>query len=139
MSLFSDPSIESDIFINAVYLGSASIPPFVTFDSLNVPERRLRVICDVSCDPNSPSNPIPIYSTWSDFANPTLPTSKPLERDPELRIIAIDHLPTLIPRESSDEYSSLLLPSLLALDKRDTEGVWTRAEKIFKEKVAEVS
>ncbi|RYP83583.1 hypothetical protein DL770_005367 [Monosporascus sp. CRB-9-2] len=105
---------ESDIFINCVYLGSTPTPPFLTFDSLNVPGRRLRV-------------------------NPTLPTSKPLEQGPEVRIIAIDHLPTLIARESSDEYSSLLLPSLLTLDKRDTEGVWTRAEKIFKEKVADVS
>ncbi|RYP57835.1 hypothetical protein DL769_009243 [Monosporascus sp. CRB-8-3] len=130
---------ESDIFINCVYLGSTPTPPFLTFDTLNVTERRLRVVSDVSCDPNSPWNPVPIYSTWSDFKNPTLPTSKPLERGPEVRIIAIDHLPTLIARESSDEYSSLLLPSLLTLNKRDTEGVWTRAEKIFKEKVAEVS
>ncbi|RYP61743.1 hypothetical protein DL771_010014 [Monosporascus sp. 5C6A] len=80
-----------------------------------------------------------VYLGWSNFKNPTLPTSKPLEKGPEVRIIAIDHLPTLIARESSDEYSSLLLPSLLTLDKRGTEGVWTRAEKIFKEKVAEVS
>lgn len=139
VELHTNECTESDIFINAVYLGSAAIPPFVTFDSLNVPGRRLRVICDVSCDPNSPSNPIPIYSTWSDFQNPTLATSKPLASEPELRIIAIDHLPTLIPRESSDEYSSLLLPSLLNLDKRDTDGVWTRAEKIFKEKMAEAT
>lgn len=81
---------------------------------------------------------MPVYSTWSDFENPTLPTSKPLEHSPEVRIIAIDHLPTLIARESSDEYSGLLLPSLLTLDKRDTESVWVKAEKVFKEKIAEL-
>ncbi|KAH0525470.1 hypothetical protein TsFJ059_007835 [Trichoderma semiorbis] len=126
--------VESDIFVNCVYLGPNPAPPFVTFDSLATPERRLRVICDVSCDPNSPNNPIPIYSTWSTFDKPTIPTSKPVN-DPELRIIAIDHLPTLIPRESSDEYSGLLLPALLTLDRRDTEGVWTRAEATYKDRV----
>jgi saccharopine dehydrogenase (NAD+, L-lysine forming) len=130
--------VKCDILVNCVYLGSTPAPPFVTFDSLNTPDRLLRVICDVSCDPNSSNNPIPIYSTWSSFDNPTIPTSKPIEQGPELKIIAIDHLPTLIPRESSDEYSAGLLPSLLTLDKRDTEGVWTRAEKIFKDRVAEL-
>jgi saccharopine dehydrogenase (NAD+, L-lysine-forming) len=32
----------------------------------------------------------------------------------------------------------LLLPSLLTLDRRETEGVWTRAEKTYREKVAEL-
>ncbi|PTB56985.1 hypothetical protein M431DRAFT_4079 [Trichoderma harzianum CBS 226.95] len=129
--------VESDIFVNCVYLGPNPAPPFVTFDSLATPERRLRVICDVSCDPNSPNNPIPICSTWSTFDKPTIPTSKPVN-DPELRIIAIDHLPTLIPRESSDEYSGLLLPALLTLDRRDTEGVWTRAEQTYKDRVSQL-
>ncbi|RFU72951.1 saccharopine dehydrogenase [Trichoderma arundinaceum] len=128
---------ESDVFVNCVYLGAHKIPPFANFESLSRPDRRLRVICDVSCDPNSENNPIPIYSTHSTFENPTVPASGPLD-GPELRIIAIDHLPTMVARESSDEYSSLLLPSLLTLNRRDVEGVWTRAEKIYREKVAEL-
>ncbi|PTB67632.1 alanine dehydrogenase [Trichoderma citrinoviride] len=127
----------SDIFINCVYLGPTPTPPFVTFESLATPDRKLRVIADISCDPNSENNPIPLYSTWSSFDKPTIPTSKPVD-GPELRIIAIDHLPTLIARESSDEYSGLLLPALLTLDKRDTEGVWTRAEKTYKDRVAQL-
>lgn len=128
---------ESDVFINCVYLGPTRIPPFVTFESLGAPDRRLRVICDVSCDPNSENNPIPIYSSYSSFSNPTIPPSRPIE-DPELRIVAIDHLPTMVARESSDEFSSLLLPSLLTLDRRDSEGVWTRAEKVFRDRVEEL-
>nr|RBQ92107.1 hypothetical protein FVER53263_07617 [Fusarium verticillioides] len=127
----------SDIFVNCVYLGSNKIPPFTTFEALSGPGRRLRVICDVSCDPNSENNPIPVYSSYSSFENPTVPASEHID-GPELRIIAIDHLPTMVARESSDEYSSLLLPSLLTLDRRDTEGVWQRAERIFREKVAEL-
>ncbi|KAH8650127.1 alanine dehydrogenase [Xylariales sp. PMI_506] len=127
----------SDLFVNCVYLGAHRIPPFVTKESLDVPERRLRVICDVSCDPNSENNPIPVYSTYSSFDSPTVPIAHKLD-GPEVRVIAIDHLPTLIARESSDEFSSLLLPSLLALDHRDTEGVWTRAEQTFKDRVQDL-
>jgi saccharopine dehydrogenase (NAD+, L-lysine forming) len=129
---------QSDIFVNCVYLGPIKVPPFVTFESLAAePNRKLRVICDVSCDPNSVNNPVPLYSTWSTFDKPTVPTKQKVE-DPELRIISIDHLPTLIARESSDEYSGLLLPSLLTLNRRDTEGVWTRAEKTYRDRVAEL-
>ncbi|CAK7270692.1 Saccharopine dehydrogenase [Sporothrix epigloea] len=129
----------SDIFVNCVYLGALRIPPFVTFESLAEAgdERRLRVICDVSCDPNSENNPIPVYSTYSSFIHPTVPVKQTVE-NPELRVIAIDHLPTLVARESSDEFSSLLLPSLLTLKDRDTEGVWTRAQQTFKDRVKEL-
>ncbi|KAI0433493.1 Saccharopine dehydrogenase [Xylaria sp. FL1042] len=127
----------SDIFINCVYLGPNRTPPFVTLESLSAEGRRLRVICDVSCDPNSENNPVPVYSGWSTFDKPTLPPSRDLD-GPELRIIAIDHLPTLIPRESSNEYSALLLPSLLSLDRRENEGVWKRAEQVYKDRVAEL-
>lgn len=44
----------------------------------------------------------------------------------------------MVARESSDEYSALLLPSLLTLNARNEEGVWTRAEKTFRERVAEL-
>jgi saccharopine dehydrogenase (NAD+, L-lysine-forming) len=132
---------ESDVFINCVYLGPHKIPPFVTYESLAIPSRRLRVICDVSCDPNSENNPIPIYSTYSSFGSPTTSPSDPSKiSGPELRIIAIDHLPTLVARESSDEYSGLLLPALLDLDKRNNaeDGVWQRAEAVFKDRVSQL-
>ncbi|KAK6063483.1 alanine dehydrogenase/PNT domain-containing protein [Seiridium cupressi] len=125
---------ESDLFINCVYLGPTATPPFVTFESLSAPGRRLRVICDISCDPNSENNPIPVYSSYSSFDNPTIPTSKKLDGH-EVRIVAIDHLPTLVARESSDEYSRLLLPSLLTLDRQESEGVWKRAKQTYLDRV----
>lgn len=48
--------IESDIFINCIYL-SSKIPPFVTIDTLKSPERKLSVICDVSADSTNPLTP----------------------------------------------------------------------------------
>lgn len=52
--------------------------------------------------------------------------------------IAIDHLPTMIAREASDEYVGLLLPSLLQLRDLEKEGVWARAEKTYRERVSEL-
>jgi saccharopine dehydrogenase (NAD+, L-lysine-forming) len=54
-----------------------------------------------------------------------------------LAVISIDHLPTLLPREASEQFSRDLLPSLLELPNRQSARVWTDAEKVFKEKVAE--
>lgn len=128
---------KSDIFVNAVYLGANKAPPFVTYESLSGPERRLRTIADISCDPNSDNNPIPIYSTHTSFENPTTLAEGKIE-GPEVRVIAIDYLPTLIAREASDEYSGLLLPHLLKLKDRATEPVWADAEKTYNHRVSQL-
>lgn len=53
-----------------------------------------------------------------------------------LSVISIDHLPSLMPREASEAFSSALLPSLMALKDRKSTNVWTQAEKLFNDKVA---
>ena len=126
----------ADIFINCIYL-SHPIPPFVTRESLSKPGRRLRVISDVSCDPGDPNNPIPLYTEYSTFTKPTLPVDVSGD-GPPLRMISIDHLPSLVAREASDSFSKLLLPSLKVLDRREKADVWVKAEKIFHEKVGEL-
>jgi saccharopine dehydrogenase (NAD+, L-lysine-forming) len=54
-----------------------------------------------------------------------------------MTVISIDHLPTLLPREASEQFSSDLLPSLLEFPKRHEARVWTEAEALFKSKLAE--
>ena len=126
--------IESDIFVNCIYL-SEKIPPFVDYKSMNESStRNLSVVCDVSCDTTNPHNPIPIYDANSTFTNPTLPVK--VENDPPCVMISIDHLPTLLPRESSEAFSDALLPSLMHLKDRERTPVWQRAVKLFNEKVA---
>ena len=49
-------------------------------------------------------------------------------------MISIDHLPTLLPREASEQFSSDLLPSLLEFP---NSHVWSDAKKVFEEKLAE--
>lgn len=54
-----------------------------------------------------------------------------------LTVVSIDHLPTLLPREASEQFSADLLPSLLELPGRESARVWTDAERLFKAKLAE--
>lgn len=54
-----------------------------------------------------------------------------------MEVISIDHLPTLLPREASEQFSADLLPSLLEFPDRDQARVWTDAKRLFDEKLAE--
>jgi saccharopine dehydrogenase (NAD+, L-lysine-forming) len=54
-----------------------------------------------------------------------------------MSVISIDHLPTLLPRETSEQFSLDLLPSLLEFPQRQTARVWTDAEKLYKTKIAD--
>jgi saccharopine dehydrogenase (NAD+, L-lysine-forming) len=125
--------VESDIFVNCIYLMS-KIPNFVDMNSLNVPDRKLSVICDVSADTTNPNNPIPVYTVATTFNEPTVPVE--VTGEPKLSVISIDHLPSLLPREASEAFSKDLLPSLLELKTWRSHPVWSRAEKLFQEKVA---
>lgn len=125
--------VQSDIFINCIYLTS-KIPNFIDYQSLNNPDRKLSVICDVSADTTNPFNPIPVYNEATTFTKPTVPVK--VENEPCLSVISIDHLPSLLPREASEAFSQDLLPSLSLLPNRKAAPVWVRAENLFHEKIA---
>jgi len=67
-----------------------------------------------------------------------VPVELPESSGPALSVISIDHLPSLLPRESSEAFSNDLLPYLLQLDnwRSPDAPVWRDAERLFKEKVA---
>ena len=90
--------LEHDIFINCV-LVQKKIPAFVTMESLQLAERRLSMITDISCDPGE-YNPIPIYSKTTSFSEPLL---RIISGTNLLDLCAIDHLPSLLPVESSED------------------------------------
>ncbi|KAF2663236.1 saccharopine dehydrogenase [Microthyrium microscopicum] len=124
--------VESDIFINCIYLTS-KIPNFVDLESLDTPNRKLSVVCDVSADTTNPNNPVPIYEIATTFDKPTVPVK--IGSKDALQVISIDHLPSLLPRESSEAFSHDLLPYLLELKNWKTDPVWSRAQKLYGEKV----
>jgi len=122
--------MEYDIVINCIYL-SGQIPPFITNKVIDdAANRKTTVIVDVSCDTSNPYNPLPIYSAGTTLRDPVLK----VRESPSLvlDVIAIDHLPTLNPRESSDGFATDLLPHLLQLNQSN---VWTRATEVYQKKV----
>jgi saccharopine dehydrogenase (NAD+, L-lysine-forming) len=58
-----------------------------------------------------------------------------LRERPPLDLIAIDNLPSLLPRESSTDFSAALLPQLLDFG---TGGAWARCQDLFRTKCREL-
>jgi saccharopine dehydrogenase (NAD+, L-lysine forming) len=119
----------ADVLVNCV-LVNQDLPPFVTLASLDTDDRELSVICDVSCDPYGDYNPIRIYDHCTTFTEPTIEVIPPPN---SLHLIAIDHLPSLLPKESSEDYGQQLVPYLATLDDL-SRPVWQKALDIYHQK-----
>ena len=116
---------DHEIFINCI-LARPGVPVFVQKSDIKN-SQKLSVISDISCDPDSPYNPIPIYENATSFSNPVIRTS---HEKTNLDITAIDNLPSMLPFESSEDFSNQLLPTLLELKNID-KGPWGRAKQIY--------
>ncbi|EWC62549.1 Saccharopine dehydrogenase [Actinokineospora spheciospongiae] len=121
--------LDHDILVNAV-LTSTPVPPFVTDADLDRARRRLRVISDVTCDVTSDCNVLPVYDRITDWDEP----ARGLRRDNPVDVIAIDNLPSLLPREASTAFSADLTPQLLDFDG----DPWERARGHFDAAVADL-
>ena len=126
--------LEHDVFINCIYL-SQPIPPFITEEMLVDSSRKMTVLVDVSCDTTNPHNPLPFCNKSTYFDKPCLRLNP--SEGPPLDIVAIDHLPTLLPLESSSMFAADLLPTIRNLPSLETDEVWSRALKLVHTKVAE--
>lgn len=101
--------LENDIIINCILLENQYIEPFITHNQLdNI--HKILIIVDVSCDVNNKFNPIPIYKYISDFDYPVIKIKE------NIFIISIDNLPTLLPKESSSEFSNKLVNIILDIN-----------------------
>ncbi|MEV6485817.1 saccharopine dehydrogenase [Streptomyces sp. NPDC051576] len=113
-----------DALVNCV-LATTPVPPFLREEDLDDTTRRLRTVSDVTCDVGSPLNVLPVYDRTTEWAAPV----RQLRERPPLDLIAIDNLPSLLPRESSTDFSAALLPQLLAFG---TGGAWGRCLDLFR-------
>ncbi|WP_425051341.1 saccharopine dehydrogenase [Psychromarinibacter sp. S121] len=116
--------LEHEIFLNCI-LANPGCPVFVPRSAVTM-QRKLTVIGDIACDPTSDFSPIKVYDRVTMWEDPAIRTAG----KPPLDVTAIDNLPSLLPAESSEDYSAQLLPSLLTLDALD-KGVWARAKAEF--------
>ena len=118
--------LDFDILVNCALMTSKTAP-FLDRAMIKE-ERNLSVISDVGCDPTGPCNSLPIYSQSTTIDKPSIV----LDRNNHLEITAIDHLPSLLPRESSEDYSEQLLSHLMDfLDNKIENSPWERALSWF--------
>ncbi len=124
--------LDHDALVSCAFV-NAPIPPFTTLKALKAaPDRRLRAIVDVGCDPYSAANPLPLYAEPTTLAHPVV---RIVDGAAPVDLVAIDHLPSLLPKESSEDFANQLLPHLLAIDALDA-GAWKAARAVFDERLA---
>jgi saccharopine dehydrogenase (NAD+, L-lysine forming) len=119
-----------DMLVNCV-VTHVPATPFVEAADLEH-ERRLRVLADVTCDVTSATNMLPVNTAITTWEQPARrlheggPGSAPLD------VIAIDNLPSLLPKEASEGFSGDLTPHLLQLsDEEPSTGPWHAAAAAF--------
>lgn len=116
--------LEHELLVNCVVTREPA-EPFVRSADIGV--GRLRVVADVTCDVTSELNLIPVntaVTTWED------PIRRVDGAAGSLEVIAIDNLPSLLPREASESFSAELTPLIADLDARA--GAWSSAAQEFR-------
>jgi len=100
-----------DLLVNCVLMTGPGMMLLRPEDIAN-PQNYLQMISDVSCDPFSDFNPLPVYSQPTEWDAPFVQLGQNGIRE-TLELTAIDNLPSLLPREASEDFSAQLLASLL--------------------------
>jgi saccharopine dehydrogenase (NAD+, L-lysine-forming) len=116
-----DALLDHDILINAVQVTEPG-PPFLAAGHLRA-RRRLSLIVDVTCDVGGPTHLLPVYDRLTSWDEPVRAVAD------GLAVLAIDNLPSLLPREASDDFSAQLTPLLPGLPHGDC---WERSRQVFR-------
>lgn len=115
-----------DIVFNCILLDETYDK--VWFDKNTVFTKPL-VIVDLSCDYSKPNNPIQIYEKSTTWNEPVLHYNSNVD------IIAIENLPSLLPKESSDEFSNKFRKLLLL---NIENPVWFKNLEIYRHMIEKV-
>ncbi len=124
--------LSHDILVNCVLVNGPGLL-LATPEDLNAPHCRLQMIADVACDPFSSFNPLPVYNEPTSWQSPFI-TLGNNGGGREIELTSIDNLPSLIPRESSEDFSTQFVSSLMRFDSGDE---WQAAKAVFERKLAE--
>ncbi len=132
LDLHKQALLGHDLLVNCVFTSTATTP-FVEHADLEH-ERRLRVLADVTCDVAGPTNMLPVNTDITTWQEPVRRLHDGVaERGcPPLDVIAVDNLPSLLPREASEGFSADLTPHLLGLaEDGGPSGPWRAAGRAF--------
>ncbi|MGD8327771.1 MAG: saccharopine dehydrogenase [Sphingomonadales bacterium] len=111
--------LSHDILVNCVLMTG---PGLRLLGLEDLDKTNLKMISDVSCDPFSDFNPLPVYKEPTSWETPYIELRDGIE------LTAIDNLPSMLPREASEDFSAQLLPTLLSYP----DGTpWQNAKAVF--------
>lgn len=117
--------LDYDLLVNCALM-TFKAEPWLTREMFDG-SQRLVAISDVSCDPTGPCNPLPIYGQATTMDRPAV-----YDNQRGYAVTAIDHLPSLLPRESSEDFAGQLYPHLLDyMEGHLMHGPWERALNRF--------
>jgi saccharopine dehydrogenase (NAD+, L-lysine-forming) len=122
-----DELLRHDLLVNCVVSHGPAETPWVRSEDLAV-DRNLRMVADVTCDVTSDANLVPVNTAITTWDEPV----RRVADDPALDVIAIDNLPSLLPREASESFSAEL--SVLVVEQADLavrSGPWAAARASY--------
>ena len=125
--------LDYDLLVNCVGLREPT-EPFLVPRDLDAP-RRLRLVSDVTCDVTSDKNMIRVNEAVTSWDEPVRTVRG--DSGTPLDVIAIDNLPSLLPREASIGFSEELTVQLLGLaEPARPSAPWVAAEVAFRQALA---
>ncbi len=130
ISTFKEYTKKADIFIAGHYYSDGA-PYFFTKEDAKSEKFNLSVIADISCDLNGPivstirasSIENPIYGY-----NPKTATEDDFMKKGNIAVMAVDNLPSELPKDASEDFGSNLLEKIFPLlAEEDKEGILAKA------------
>ncbi len=123
-----DRLINHDIIINCIKLEKDSEFTLISDKGL-VDFKKLSIINDVSCDITAVNNPIKLDYQLTTFKNPIYKYNKQID------IICIDNLPSLLPIDSSIEFSNKLTELIIDIN---SNIIWYNLENLYYDKIKQI-
>jgi saccharopine dehydrogenase (NAD+, L-lysine-forming) len=120
-----------DLLVNCVLMTGPGLQ-LLSSDDISNPLNFIQMVSDVSCDPFSDFNPLPIYDAPTGWGAPFI-TLGPNGIREEMELTAIDNLPSLLPREASEDFSSQMVKALLTYPEGEE---WVNARSSFETAMA---
>lgn len=109
-NLDRDKLLSHELLVNCVLMFGPGLL-LANKAQLSAPTSNMQVISDVSCDPFSDFNPLPVYSEPTSWTDPLVKVAVNGDGVP-VEVTAIDNLPSLLPKSASIEFSDQFVEAL---------------------------
>ena len=122
---------ETDFFIAGHFYGN-NAPYFFTREDTKLPEFRINLVADISCDIDGPVASTLKASTIEDpfyGYDPQSETEVAFDKKGAITVMSVDNLPCELPKDASEGFSEMFLKHVIpSFYNNDKEGVLSRAK-----------